>query len=43
MSEKRGRLRLNEELVAEIQRKARSKLGECKKQGDIIGSQIFQF
>ncbi|HHX79936.1 MAG TPA: ImmA/IrrE family metallo-endopeptidase [Acholeplasmataceae bacterium] len=41
MSEKRGRLRLNEELVAEIQRKARSKLGECKKQGDIIGSQIF--
>ncbi|MBP3041494.1 ImmA/IrrE family metallo-endopeptidase [Bacillaceae bacterium Marseille-Q3522] len=41
MSEPRQTIRLSDAEIAEIQRQARAKLGECKKTQDIIGTQIF--
>jgi Zn-dependent peptidase ImmA (M78 family) len=41
MSDHKHILRLSDEEVNEIKRFARSKLGECKKSGEIIGQQVF--
>ena len=41
MSDTRQTVRLSDMEITEIQRQARSKLGECKKTQDIIGTQIF--
>jgi Zn-dependent peptidase ImmA (M78 family) len=41
MSETKQAVQLSDEEIAEIQRQASAKLGECKKTQDVIGTQIF--